>query len=143
MCDIAGMRYASRLLDVVDDGGRAALHRRREIIGPGERREARDVTVGLDRVTAEEVAEEAVRLGFVGEPHRFRARDRGVPRIDGGNRSARREAAQVGPPRERRLIRAKIPTNGRMMTTPMTAPMMPPKSNTSVSPMPSPTVKIT
>ena len=70
-CEIAGVRYASRLLGVVDDGGRAALHRRREIIGPGERREARDVTVELDRVSAEEVAEEAARLGFVGEPHRF------------------------------------------------------------------------
>ncbi len=70
-CEIAGVRYASRLLGVLDDGGRAALHRRREIIGPGERREARDVTVELDRVSAEEVAEEAARLGFVGEPHRF------------------------------------------------------------------------
>jgi SAM-dependent methyltransferase len=69
--EIAGVRYATQLLAVVDEGGRAALHRRREIIGPGERYECRDVTVRLDRVSADEVAAEAARLGFVAEPHRF------------------------------------------------------------------------
>src|SRR3954451_17228983 len=34
--DIVGVRYASRLLSVVDEGGRAAIHRRREITTPGE-----------------------------------------------------------------------------------------------------------
>ena len=35
-----------------------------------------------------------------------------------------------------------MPTNGSRMITPMIAPMTPPKSNASVSPMPSQTVKI-
>ena len=34
-CEIAGVRYASQLLAVVDEGDRAAIHRRREITGPG------------------------------------------------------------------------------------------------------------
>jgi SAM-dependent methyltransferase len=69
--DIAGVRYASRLLTVEDHGGRAVLHRRREIAGPGGRREVRDVTLPLDRVSADEVAAEAAALGLVPEPHRF------------------------------------------------------------------------
>jgi SAM-dependent methyltransferase len=68
--DVAGVRYASTLLGVAGDAGRAMIHRRREIVGPGERREWRDVTVRLDRVSADEVAAEAERLGFSGEPHR-------------------------------------------------------------------------
>jgi hypothetical protein len=47
------------------------MHRRREIIGPGARYASRDVTLQLDRVTPHEVAEEAARAGFLGEPHRF------------------------------------------------------------------------
>jgi SAM-dependent methyltransferase len=35
--DIVDVRYASQLLAVVDEGQRAAIHRRREIIGPAER----------------------------------------------------------------------------------------------------------
>ena len=38
--DIAGVRYASQLLAVVDDGGRAAIRRRREISEPGRRYES-------------------------------------------------------------------------------------------------------
>ena len=34
--DVLGMRFASQLLAVVEEDGRAALHRRREIIGPGD-----------------------------------------------------------------------------------------------------------
>ena len=67
---IVDVRYASRLLAVVPDGDRAAIHRRREIAGPGERYEARDVTLPLDRVSADAVAAEAAALGFVPEPHR-------------------------------------------------------------------------
>jgi SAM-dependent methyltransferase len=63
-CEIAGVRYASRLLAVVDEGGRAAIHRRREIIGPGERVEAHSVVVRLDRVSADDIAAEGCRLGF-------------------------------------------------------------------------------
>jgi len=68
--DVADVRYASQLLAVVEDGGRAAIHRRREIIGPGRPRQAEDVVVRLDRVLAEEVAAEAAQLGFVVEPQR-------------------------------------------------------------------------
>jgi SAM-dependent methyltransferase len=64
-CEVDGVRYASRLLEVTDDGGRAAIHRVREIIGPGERYECEDVVVRLDRVSAHEVASEADELGFV------------------------------------------------------------------------------
>ncbi len=70
-CEIDGVRYASQLLDVVDEGGCAVLRRRREIIGPGTRRSARDVTVRLDRVSADAIDAEAASLGFDIEPHRF------------------------------------------------------------------------
>jgi SAM-dependent methyltransferase len=69
--DIAGVRYASRLLTVADERGRAAIHRRREITGPGEHHASWDVALHLDRVTADQVAAEAARLGFLSEPHRF------------------------------------------------------------------------
>jgi hypothetical protein len=68
--DIARVRYASQLLAVAGDDGRAALHRRREITGPGGPRQAEDVVVHLDRVSAEEVTAEAAQLGFLSEPHR-------------------------------------------------------------------------
>jgi SAM-dependent methyltransferase len=64
-CEVDGVRYASRLLAVDDDDGRAALRRRREIIGPRGRYESRDVVVRLDRVPAEVVAAEALRVGFI------------------------------------------------------------------------------
>jgi SAM-dependent methyltransferase len=67
---IAGVRYSSQLLAVVDDGGRAAIHRRREIAGPGRRLQSEDDVVQLDRVSPDEVAAEAAELGFVVEPHR-------------------------------------------------------------------------
>jgi SAM-dependent methyltransferase len=69
-CEIGGVRYASRLIAVVDNGDRAAIHRRREISAPARRCEVRDVMVELDRVTADEIAAEAGRLGFHTEPHR-------------------------------------------------------------------------
>ena len=68
--DIVDVRYASRLLAVTGDGDGAAIHRRREIIGPGERYASRDVTLRLDRVSADEVGDEAALVGFVSEPHR-------------------------------------------------------------------------
>jgi hypothetical protein len=69
--DIGDVRYASRLLGVADEGGRAALHRRREVIGPGERYRCRDTIVRLDRVSADEIAAEGRALGYRNEPHRF------------------------------------------------------------------------
>lgn len=62
--DVGRVRYASQLLAVVEDGGRAALHRRREVGGQAE-----DVVLHLDRVSAEEVAAEAAELGFLVEPY--------------------------------------------------------------------------
>src|SRR4051794_30834181 len=59
--EIAGVRYASQLLTVVDQGARAAIHRRREITAPGETCQVHDVVVELDRVSADEVAVEASR----------------------------------------------------------------------------------
>jgi hypothetical protein len=68
--EVAGVRYASRLLTVVDEAGRAAIRRRREVTGPDGRHVAEEVVVHLDRVSADEVAAEASRLGFSVEPHR-------------------------------------------------------------------------
>jgi SAM-dependent methyltransferase len=71
--EIDGARYASRLLAVADEGDRAAIHRRREVVVPGELHEFHDVIVRLDRVSADEVAAEAASLGYLCEPHRFTA----------------------------------------------------------------------
>jgi SAM-dependent methyltransferase len=68
--EILGVRYESQLLRVVEAGGRAAIHRRREIIRANDRSEAQEVVVHLDRVSADEVAIEARRFGFIAEPHR-------------------------------------------------------------------------
>jgi SAM-dependent methyltransferase len=69
--DLAGVRYSSQLLKVVAEDGRAAIHRRREVIGPEERYDSVEAVVRLDRVTADEIATEAARLGFLAEPHRY------------------------------------------------------------------------
>jgi SAM-dependent methyltransferase len=69
--EILGVRYASQLLGVVDDDGRAAIHRRREIVGAPDRVDVREVVVRLDRVSADEVATEAQRLGFIAKPHLY------------------------------------------------------------------------
>jgi len=67
-CEIVDVRYASQLIAVEDEGDRAAIHRRREIVGPGERRESQDIVVRLDRVSAQEVAAEGSHVGFLNEP---------------------------------------------------------------------------
>ena len=69
-CEIVDVRYASQLIAVDDEGDRAALHRRREIVGPGERYVSRHIVVRLDRVSAQEVAAEGSEAGFLNEPHR-------------------------------------------------------------------------
>lgn len=69
--EILGTRYASQLITVVDEGRRAAIHRRRGITGPGDHYEAKDVVVRLDRVSADEVAAEGRSVGFLNEPHMF------------------------------------------------------------------------
>jgi len=67
-CEIVDVRYASQLVAVEDEGDRAALHRRREIVGPGERYESRDIVVRLDRVSAQQIAAEGSEVGFLSEP---------------------------------------------------------------------------
>jgi len=68
--DVAGVRYASRLLAADDEGDRAALRRRREVIGPDGHRSAEDSVVRLDRVAPDAVATEARAIGFAVAPHR-------------------------------------------------------------------------
>ena len=67
---IGQTRYASQLLAVAEDGGCAALRRRREVTGPSVGPQVEDVTVRLDRVSVAEVAAEAAQLGFLIEPPR-------------------------------------------------------------------------
>jgi SAM-dependent methyltransferase len=70
--EIGAVRYASQLVAVVDEGGdRAAIHRRREIVGPGDHHESQDVVVRLDRVSVHEVAAEGSAAGFLNEPDLF------------------------------------------------------------------------
>jgi SAM-dependent methyltransferase len=71
VCEIGRVRYASRLLAVVEEDGRAAIHRRRSIIRPVDRFAFHDAVIHLDRVSADEVAAEAAELGFVIEPPLF------------------------------------------------------------------------
>lgn len=65
------MRYASQLLAVFDEGDRAAILRRREIIGLRGGYQVRDVVVRLDRVSADEVAGEGAQVGFAAGDHMF------------------------------------------------------------------------
>jgi hypothetical protein len=65
---ILGVLYSSQLLRVVEDDGRAAIHRRREIVCAPDRSETQEVVVHLDRVSAEQVAAEAREVGFIPEP---------------------------------------------------------------------------
>ena len=69
--EILGVRYESQLLRVLDEEGRAAIHRRRAIVRANDRVESQDVVVHVDRVSADEVAIEARRLGFTAEPHLY------------------------------------------------------------------------
>lgn len=69
--EILGARYTSQLRQVVDDRGRAAIHRRREVFRAHGVREVMDVVVRLDRVSADEVATEAREIGFCIEPQLF------------------------------------------------------------------------
>jgi SAM-dependent methyltransferase len=71
VCDVVDVRYATRLLAVTEDGGgRAVLHRRREVVGPGASHAAHDLALALDRVAPDAIVAEAVALGFRAEPHR-------------------------------------------------------------------------
>ena len=67
--EVLGVRYASQLLGVVDENGRAAIRRRREVSHASGRAEGHDVVIHLDRVSADEVATEARQFGFAVEPH--------------------------------------------------------------------------
>jgi len=65
---ILGVLYSSQLLRVVEDDGRAAIHRRREIVRAPDCRETDDVVVHLDGVSADQVEAEARAVGFIPEP---------------------------------------------------------------------------
>ena len=67
--EILGALYSSQLLTVEDDHGRAAIHRRRKIVGPDDRRETGDVVLLLDRLSARDLAEEGRAIGFIVEPN--------------------------------------------------------------------------
>ena len=69
--EIDGVYYASRLVGVQDEGGCAAIHRVREIVGSAGHREAEEVVVRLDRVSAGEIAAEALAVGFAKAGHLF------------------------------------------------------------------------
>ena len=69
--EIAGVRYASHLTAVVEEDGRAAIHRRREVIGPGEHFESVEAVIRLDRVTPRAVSAEGTAAGFLVEPDRL------------------------------------------------------------------------
>lgn len=66
--EILGTAYTSQLLGVTEDRGRAAIHRRRQIVLAHGASETTDVVVYLDRVSADDVAAEARRVGFIVEP---------------------------------------------------------------------------
>ena len=73
---IGDVRYASQLIAVEEDDGRAAIRRRREIVGPGDGYETEDIVIRLDRVSAQDVAAEGSAVGFLNEP------DRSVPQTE-------------------------------------------------------------
>jgi SAM-dependent methyltransferase len=120
--EILGTRYASQLLTVIEEDGRAAIHRRRAIIGPGEDYQAVEHVVRLDRVTADEFAAEGARVGFRNAPHRFIPETDEylgstvvvlrAPVWDSGCREASARAAAAIPPRleevEERRPRARF-----------------------------------
>jgi SAM-dependent methyltransferase len=67
---VADVCYSSQLRTVVEDGGRAAMHRRREIVGPGDARDGEDVVLRLERLSVPDVEAEAAAVGFLVEPPR-------------------------------------------------------------------------
>ncbi len=69
-CEVDGVHYASHLVDVMDEGGRAALHRIREVAGRDGHHDFEEDVVRLDRITAAGVAAEAGEVGFAREPDR-------------------------------------------------------------------------
>ena len=80
-CEIDGVRYVSRLLAVTHEDGRAAIHRRREVVGPGEDHVSESSVLRIDRVSPDEVAAEAT--GWIHTPASpAHSRNRGVPRLD-------------------------------------------------------------
>jgi len=63
-CEIGGVYYASQLTGVEEEDGCAAMRRIRETVGPTGHREAEEIVVRLDRVSAGEIAAEARGIGF-------------------------------------------------------------------------------
>jgi SAM-dependent methyltransferase len=72
LAEIDGVRYASLPLAVVDEGDRAAIHRLRQVTGPGGAAAADESTdvIRLDRLAPADLVDEAGRLGLRAEPAR-------------------------------------------------------------------------
>jgi SAM-dependent methyltransferase len=68
-CEIDGVRYVSQLLAVTHEDGQAAIHRRRDVVGPGKSHLSESFVLRIDRVSPDEVAEEAAGVGFTPRPH--------------------------------------------------------------------------
>ena len=96
--EIGDVRYASRLLAVVDEGGRAAIHRRREVIGPGGalRVRGRRGAAGPS-LRATTSPPRRAQLGLPHEPHLLRTRDRASTSDRRWSSSAHPEAAGQTP----------------------------------------------
>jgi SAM-dependent methyltransferase len=104
-CEIGGVIYSTQLLAVSEEG---ELRRRREIGG-----EAQDVSVRLDRVTADEVAAEARELGYAPEPHReIPETERYLGATVVMLRAARRSPASPAPAPNRSRASRRPPSSG-------------------------------
>jgi len=67
-CEVGGVRYASQLVAVSEENGRAALQRVRTTVPSLGHEETKSVVLQLDRVSADDVAIEAAEVGFLREP---------------------------------------------------------------------------
>ena len=64
------LEEAHELAEAVDEGDRAAIHRLREITGPGGAHSEELDVIRLDRVGARDVEREAAPLGLIARPER-------------------------------------------------------------------------
>lgn len=62
--EVGGERYLSLPLAVVDEGDRAAIHRLRQVVAPDGSREDEHDVIRLDRVSPQELEDEARALGL-------------------------------------------------------------------------------
>jgi SAM-dependent methyltransferase len=70
VAEIAGERYVSLPLAVVDEGPRAAIHRLRQVVASDGTHDDEHDVIRLDRVTSEELTAEGEELGLTPLPAR-------------------------------------------------------------------------